>query len=429
MNETIEQLIQARFDAVANQVDDSAWSDVLARARSAPSIREKAPRRRTARPIRFALAGGVAVVALAASAVAFGWPGTVVDFFTARPAPESVKQFFDAHKTALPHGLNPDTKLGQPRMVMTATFDANNSPPTNPTQHTLYLAPTETGGFCYLWTDYGGGCADAEDASAATTNPGARPFGVEWLAGDYATFTDGYVHSDVQTVQARFADGTKVTLPVTWVSAPINAGFFAYVVPSAHQTTSDALSSVVALDANGNVIGQDSIGVTQPLDQSALQTLPDGAKYSLPRRAQAAHAREIVNFHTASGSHVYLWVMPRTGGGHCYLYRSGAGGGLGCVSPSQAAGMPAINGGVSGNGSIYFAQVKPGVASLELRFQNSRSERFTPVDGFVLAAITPGHGKAAGARLVSAVGLDRNGKVLSTQNLRRWHPVFLGGGG
>ena len=109
--------------------------------------------------------------------------GYLVDFFEARPAPESVKQFFDAPQDRSATGLNPNTKLGLPRMVMTATFDANNSPPTNPTQHTLYVAPTETGGFCYLWTDYGGGCADAEDASAATTNPAARPFGVEWLAG------------------------------------------------------------------------------------------------------------------------------------------------------------------------------------------------------------------------------------------------------
>jgi hypothetical protein len=428
MNETIDQLIKARFDAAANPIDDSAWSDVLARAHSAQSKRREARARGSALPVRFALAGVVAVVALAASTVAFGWPATVVDFFKARPAPESVKQFFDAHETAVPHGLNPNTKLGQPREVMTATFDANNSPPTNPTQHTLYVAPTETGGFCYLWTDYGGSCADAEDASAATTNPGTRPFGVEWLAGDYATFTDGYVRGDAQTVEARYADGTKVTLPVTWVSAPINAGFFAYAVPSSHLTTSDALSLVVALDANGGVIGQDDIGVTQPLDQSVLQTLPDGTKYSLPRRAQAAHAREVVNFHTASASHVYLWVMPRTGGGHCYLYSSGAGGGFGCLSPSEAADMPMINGGVAANSSVYFAQVKPSIATLELRFQNGRSERVTPVDGFVVAAIPSVHARN-GNRLFAAVGLDRNGKVLSTENLRRWHPVFLGSGG
>ena len=418
MTETIDQLIQARFDRVANQVNDSEWQDVLARARPIQPTRRKVRARWSGPPMRFALAGAVAVAALAASAVAFGWPGTVVDFLKARPAPESINQFFDAHNAALPRGLNPNTKLGQPREVMTATFDAYNSPPTNPTLHTLYVAPTETGGFCYLWTDYGGGCADAENAAAATTDPGARPLGVEWLAGDYATFTDGYVRGDAQTVQARFADGTKVTLPVTWVSAPINAGFFAYVVPSAHQTTSDALMSVVGLDANGNVIGQDNIGVTKPLDQSVLQTLPDGTKIDLPRRAQAAQAREIINSHLTKGSHAYLWVMPRTGGGSCYLFSYGAGGGQGCTSPYWLSREPTVNGGVYGNGSFYFAQVKPSIAAVELRFRNGQSERLTPVDGFVAMAITPGSAKSGTSRLVSTVGLDRNGNVLTTQDLR-----------
>jgi hypothetical protein len=330
----------------------------------------------------------------------------------------SVKQFFSAHKTALPHGLNPNTLLGEPREVMTATFDANNLPATNPTQHTLYVAPRESGGFCFLWTDYGGGCADAESASAATTDPAARQLGVEWLANNYAGFTDGWVRGDVQTVEARFADGTNVTLPVTWVSAPIDAGFFAYVVPPAYQTSADALSSVVGLDANGNVIGQDDIGVTQPLDQDVMQTLPDGTKYSLPRRAQAARAREVVNFHSTNGSHVYLWVMPRTGGGSCYLFSAGAGGGEGCISPSWLSRLPAVNGGVYGNGSVYFAQVKPDVATIELRFQNGRTERLKAVDGFVLSAIAPEQGETTNTRLVAAAGLDRNGKVLGTQNLR-----------
>ena len=60
--------------------------------------------------------------------------------------------------------------------------------------------------------------------------------------------------------------------------------------------------------------------MTKPLDQDVLQTLPDGTKYSLPRRAQAAQAREPFSFRTTSGGHAYLWVMPRTGGGSCYLF-------------------------------------------------------------------------------------------------------------
>jgi hypothetical protein len=405
MTETTDQLIQARFDAVANAADGD-WSDVLTRAH-----RRAAPRRRQS-TVRLALAAAVVVVALATSAVAVGWPGAVVDFFQAPPAPQSVAHFFDTFNADVPSNMNPNATVGEPREVMTATFDANSIPPANdPTTHTLYVAPRTEGGFCFLWTDYGGGCADPQDAAAATTSPGARVLGVEWLAGDYATFVDGYVRGDAQTVEARFADGTSVTLPVTRVSAPIDAGFFAYNVPSSHWTTSDALASLVALDANGNVVGQDDIGVTGPLDQDVMQTLPDGTKYSLPRRAQAALATEPFNFDTADGGHAYLWVMPRTGGGSCYLFGTGAGGGFGCPAPDQLASEPAINGDEYGNG-IYFAEVKPGIAALELEFTGGGSQRLNVVDGFVLGEISP-----AGSTLSAVVALDQSGNTVFTQRL------------
>jgi hypothetical protein len=416
MNETIDQLIQARFDAVANQIDDCEWKDVLARSHAAHSpVRRRNTLLRGRAPIRLALAGAVAVVALAASAAAFGWPGAFVDFFKARPAPERVEAFFRSHDVALPHGLDPYATVGQARAVMTASFDANNSPPTNPTEHTLYVAPRTAGGFCFVWTGYGGSCAAPEDAAAATTDPEARPLGVEWLAGDYATFTDGYVRGKVETVEARFGDGSSVTVPVTWVSTPIDAGFFAYVVPPTHQTTDNALSSVVGLDGNGKVVGQADIGVTKPLDQDVLQTLPDGTRYSLPRRAQAAQAREPFSFRTTTGGHAYLWVMPRTGGGSCYLFGTGAGGGFGCLTPGELSQLPAVNGGVYGNGGVYFAEVRSGIATVELRYANGQTERLTPIDGFLLHQIPPVDRKT---RLVATVGLSRSGKRVFTHRLQ-----------
>jgi hypothetical protein len=405
MTETIDQLIQARFDAVASPLDERDWSDVVARA-----CREEHIARPRRAPMRLAFAAAVATLAASTTAVAFGWPQTFVDFFEAPPAPQSVRAFFRAHDVALPHGVSPATKLGQPREIMSATFDANNLPPTHPTLHTLYVAPREDGGFCYLWTDYGGGCADPEDAGQATTNPAARPLGVEWLANDYAGFVDGWVRSEAKSVEARFGGGTTLPLPVTWVSAPIDAGFFAYVVPVAHQTRSDALTSVVALDRNGDVVGKQDIPVTKRLDEDVAQTLPDGTKVSLPRRAQATRAREVVSFRTARGSRAYLWVMPRTGGGVCFLYGTGAGGGSGCTSPYWAARLPAVDG--RGLDGIYFAQVKPDVATVELRYENGSSERFRPSDGFVL------HQMAHETGLVAVVGLDRTGEAIFTEQVR-----------
>ena len=405
MTETLDQLIQARFDEVANPSDDADWADVLARARATEPVR----RLRRA-PVRLAVPAAAAVLAVTVTAVAFGWPGAVVEFFKAPPAPESVKAFFVSHNAAFPSGLNPDTKLGEPREIMTATFDANNLPAENPTLHTLYVAPRDGGGFCFIWTDLGGSCADAENAAQAKTDPAARPVGLDWLENDYAGLVDGWIRSDAQKLEAQFADGTSAAIPVTWVSAPISAGFFAYVVPASHQTRTDALTSIVALDASGNVVSKQPFELTKPLDEDVLQTLPDGTKISLPRRAQATRAQEPFNFRTASGSHAYLWVMPRTGGGTCFFYSTGAGGGLGCASPYWAARLPAVNG--SGTDGVYFAQVKPGIATIELRYQNGASERVRPTDGYVLHELEPD------ARLAEVIGLDQTGRAIFTQHLR-----------
>ena len=409
MTETIDHLIQARFDAVAGLPPEGDWADVLARTGSAGHRRHI--------PTRLALAAAVAVVAVTATAVAFGLPQTFVDFFSSPAAPEQVKNFFGSQNVAAPSGMSPDAIPGEARKITTATFDANHVHPTRPTLHTLYVAPRKGGGFCYLWTNYSGGCDDASSSPTyARTHPAPRSLGIDWLAMDYPLAVSGWVRTGAaKTVEARFADDTTVTIPVTWVSQPIDAGFFVYPVPSAHLTRADALASVVALDANGHVVGRQDFPLTKPLDEDVVQTLPDGTKYSLPRRARAAHARKIVSFRATDGSQVYLWLMPRTGGGVCYLFSQG----FGCADPRLAADEPPFNGGMSGGKSriLFFGQAKPEVATVELRYQNGESERLTPIDGFLLHEITPAHYEH-GTRLVAAVALGQSGKAIVTQHFQ-----------
>lgn len=400
MTETIDQLIQARFDAVANPLDCADWHDVLARARHAQS------RPRT--PIRIALVAAVVAVAATVTAVALGLPQTVVDFFQAPPAPQSVKAFFNAHNAALPSGVDPMANLGQPRKIMTATFDAGHLPPSHPILHTLYVAPRTDGGFCFVWTTYGGSCADPEDPTKSRKDPAARPVGLTWLENDYAGVVDGWVRGDAKTLEAHFADGTTASIPVTWVSAPIDAGFFAYVVPPSHLTRADALAAVVALDADGKVVSRQPFDLTKPLDEDVMQTLPDGRKIALPRRAQAARAHELFSFRAPKGR-AWLWAMPRTGGGICFLYGTGAGGGFGCPSRYWLAHIPAING--SALNGVYFAQVKPDVALVELHYRNGGTQRLKPIDGFAFHTLTPG------SRLVAAIALNRGGKAIFRQQV------------
>lgn len=429
MTETIDQLIQRRFDAVANQIDDGDWNDVLARAQHAEPTLHGAPIRRTAyprrMPRRIAFVTAAVAVAATATAVAFGWPRTLIDFFASPPAPAHVKNWFGALSVGAPKGMNPEAIPGQARKITTATFDVNHLHGNHPTVHTLYVAPRKGGGFCYLWSNADGGCMPAKAPTKTSAMRAMGPLGISWFStggAGYPLFIDGWVRSGAtKTVEARFADGTTTTIPVTWVSAPVNAGFLIYPVPAVHKTAANALSSVVALDANGKVIGTQGFRLTQPLDQDITQTLPDGTQVSLERRAQASQARKVISFRTTSGSEAYVWVMPRVGGGDCYLFNRG----FGCRDPRFASSTPALNGGLGGSTNpplLLFLEAKPKVAAIELRYQNGENERLTPVDGFMLTEIKPTH-YFLGTRLATVVALDRNGKAVYTQ---RYQPKDSG---
>jgi hypothetical protein len=419
MTETIDQLIQARFDALANPINDSDWDDVLARSRNGQSLASRSSiRRRTRRrwqvPTRVAVVTAVVALVAVVAAVALGWPQTIIDFFTSPTAPAKIKIIFGAQNVSAPTGMNPQAIIGQTRKIATASFDADHFRPTHPTIHTLYVAPAKGGGFCWLWTKASAGCLPAAGASKSKA---MGPLSLNWFSNDYPLITLGWVRTDAaKTVEARFADGTTETIPFTWISAPINAGFLTYTVPPAHRNRADALASVVALDGNGNVVGRQDFPLTKPLDQAVPQTLPDGTKASLTRRAQAAHARKVISFRATDGSEVYLWVMPRAGGGDCYLFNQGQG----CEIPRFVKQEPVFNGGLSGAAAriLLFGHAKPQVATVELRYQNGESERLTPIEGFVLHEITPAHYKR-GTRLVDAVALNASGKAIYTE---QFHP-------
>jgi hypothetical protein len=417
MTDTVDLLIRARFDGVANSSDDRDWDDVLARAglSSKPtanrSVRRTTFRRRV--PTRVALVAAVVVLAAVLTAVAFGWPHRFIDFVTSPPAPTKIKKWFEYDNVTAPPGMNPQAISGEARKIMTARFDESGGPTNHPSPHTLYVAPRKGGGFCYLWTNADGGCAPVKNPATTAESRAAGPLGLTWFGTDYPLVADGFVRTGAtQTVEARFADGATATIPVTWISAPINAGFFVYPAPTAHQNRADALQSVVALDANGNVIGRESFPLTRRNwpPKFVTQTLPDGTRVLLPRDADLAKAREIFSFRATDGSHVYLWVVPLTGGGSCNVNNQGEG-----CGPS----VPVFSGGLYGGGNriLFVGQSKPDVATIELRYQNGQSERLTPIDGFVVHDITSAHYKR-GTRLVDAVALDRSGNAILTQRFQ-----------
>jgi hypothetical protein len=213
-------------------------------------------------PARVALVAAVVALAAVVTAVAFGWPQRVVDFFSSPPAPTHIKKRFAAFNTVkAPPGMNPLAIPGQTRKITTARFNAGVRG-LRPRLHTLYVAPTKSGAYCFQWTGYIRGLCGGDGGPAATAPRWLRAYGPLWIqlpGGSNPYLVFGTVRGGAtRKVEARFADGTTATIHVTWVSAPIHAGFIAYQVPRSHWDSAHALTSVVALDANGRVIGSRS---------------------------------------------------------------------------------------------------------------------------------------------------------------------------
>jgi hypothetical protein len=73
-------------------------------------------------------------------------------------------------------------------------------------------------------------------------------FGVpEWITGDALS-------TAVSNVVIRFSNGTSVRPRIVWVSAPIEAGFFAYDVPSGRRTSRIHVTGIDAYDRSGTLV-------------------------------------------------------------------------------------------------------------------------------------------------------------------------------
>ncbi len=82
----------------------------------------------------------------------------------------------------------------------------------------LYVSPGRNGGFCYQWTGSAAGCEKLQ----------LSPFSI----GRIQRLVIGTVSSpEISEVKIDFTDGTTAVPAVTWVSDPIDAGFFYYEVP------------------------------------------------------------------------------------------------------------------------------------------------------------------------------------------------------
>ena len=245
---------------------------VTARVGAAPVFPAPA-RSRSRRPALLVL---VIALALLVGGPALALRLGVIDFGSAEHAPPRVVHDFATLSSGAPPGMDPGVVAKDTRQIRIG-------------DHILWIAPTQLGGLCYGW-DGGGGCDKL----------GTVPLSVSWLgesspSGHDFHAVEGFAHARwVDAVEIEFDDGTRVHPDVTWISKPIDAGFFRFAAPAGHDVV-----SVLGL-RNGEAVTGD-----------------EGSTRSGPHPyARLDERRRIASLDTADGP-VQLWSAPTKTDGRC----------------------------------------------------------------------------------------------------------------
>jgi hypothetical protein len=245
-----DHLLAARLQAVAPWEDDSDWEDVRARAM-------RLGRSRTwSRERLVVLIAAAAFLAVAAPAIAFRHE-LVRLFSTSAPAPVPVKRSFAELDHGAPPGMAPHVEAGLARVVLRRPLGHDKTAIT-------WAAPTRQGGFCTETaiatqtrphpTSGGGGCdrdrflrLAPQSMFLAPLHRGAAIHGPMLFSGD--TLIHG-----AASIELTYQDGTYTSIPLTWISKPINAAFFAYLVPPNHTRPGHRPTTIRVIDHNGQTL-------------------------------------------------------------------------------------------------------------------------------------------------------------------------------
>ena len=236
----VEPLIASELERMLPLPDGrhADWSDVVRRAGFAANRKPvRVPRRSI-----LALAGAI-VVGLAIAVPASGLPQEIINWFSAPTAPTPTQKSFQSLDIGAPAGMAPGVS-GSARSVMDAQIEGKDV-------H-LWVAPTASGGFCLLLEGFGGGC-DRD-----------RQLPITWTIGEHtaqtlAVISGDVLSSEVNHLKLRFAGGQSVSIPVVYVSEPINASFFIYQLPSGGPHSEDWPATLQAVRDDGSVIASTTL--------------------------------------------------------------------------------------------------------------------------------------------------------------------------
>jgi hypothetical protein len=228
---------------------------LAARARHLHAEISREPGAGAGRRRLIAAAALVVVIATALLATpAFGLRDRIVKLFTAeqpepRRPPELIQRYFRNMFDARP-GESTGVVASKARVAIRLAIPGYG-------HQTLWVAPTRAGGYC---------------SNVGCNRTRGRPFEMTMsIAGPTSTNSSPvpgsrdqhvFLYGDTSLRRARgiaiqFEDGSFERTPLVWVSKPIDAGFFLYLLPKSHWKPGKRPITIEVDDAKGHPLARD----------------------------------------------------------------------------------------------------------------------------------------------------------------------------
>ena len=213
------------------------------------------PRAGTGRKRLVAAAALVVVIAAALLATpAFGLRNRIVNLFAAeqperqRP-PELIQRLFENMFDARPNEST-GVVAGKARVAIRLAIPGYG-------HKTLWVAPTRAGGFCSNV-----GCNRTRSKPFETTleigGPTSTNSAPQLGSSNQTVFILGdTTYRNARALAISFEDGSSERTPLVWVSKPIDAGFFLYLLPKSHWKPGKRPTAVGVEDGQGHWLARD----------------------------------------------------------------------------------------------------------------------------------------------------------------------------
>lgn len=208
-----------------------------------------------------------ALLALCVVVPALAYTIHAIAFEDAPPASTvTQRRFQDMFATEAPAAMNPGVIPMTTRVIN--TFALSDS------SHRLWVGLASQASYCMFFEGLGGGCVDRHALGAGRDTGEINPRllrvtarrsnprrGADLFGGVLLT-------QPLSEVLLTFEDGTSVAVPVIWVGAPINSGFFMYAPDRSHQEPGKRAAWLTAVAPDNTVLAKTSTpfaGINQDL--------------------------------------------------------------------------------------------------------------------------------------------------------------------